>query len=357
MKTNIIAKSIEQSMSLKDEPLFINLTTEGFVIDGYLDKELTRARKILRGEDDGPSAQRQLNWLYTQDSETEVWQNRSSWVKSNPSLGIIKRWDYLDEQIDIARQSKVDRIFVLCKDFNIKMNGVESWLDIRDYTYDEKFDLENFRGVHCLGAVDLSETTDLTSAKILMMKKGDNTKYIYQHYWIPESKLEESNDIDAQAKYIDWAREGLITICPGSDIDLSLVGDWFYQLYTDYGIRLWKCGYDQRFSHDWICRMEQYGWQRTGNDATSHLILINQSPEVLSDAIKTCEGDFRHQLISYNQHEVDKWCLKNASLYFDKKGKCLLVKSKPTQRIDGAVSLVILYEMYRRYRTTFQQLL
>lgn len=90
MKENVIAKPIEQSMSLKDEPLFVNLTTEGFTEDGYLDEELVKARKIISGEDDGVSAIRTLPWLYTQDSEQEVWQNRKSWFKSNPSLGIVK---------------------------------------------------------------------------------------------------------------------------------------------------------------------------------------------------------------------------------------------------------------------------
>ena len=130
MKENIIGKSIEQSQSLKDNPKFINITTEGFVIGGYLDDELKKARAVINGEDDGISAQRLLPWLYTQDSEQEVWQDRRSWVKSNPTLGIVKRWDYLDEQVDIARTSKADRIFVLSKGLNIKQNNAEIWLNL-----------------------------------------------------------------------------------------------------------------------------------------------------------------------------------------------------------------------------------
>ena len=47
MKDNIIGKSIEQSQSLKDNPMFINITTEGFVVDGYLDDELRKGRKVI----------------------------------------------------------------------------------------------------------------------------------------------------------------------------------------------------------------------------------------------------------------------------------------------------------------------
>lgn len=359
MKENIIGKSIEQSQSLKDNPKFINITTEGFVIDGYLDDELKKARKVINKEDDGLAGERLLPWLYTQDSEQEVWNgNRENrlWMKSNPTLGMVKKWEYLEEQVDIAKSSKADRIFVLSKDFNIKQNGAESWLNLEDYNYEAVYDLEDFRGCICMGAVDLSETTDLTSAKILLMKKDDPTKYIYQHYFIPESKLEDSDDWNAGARYKEWAKDGLLTITEGNDIDLAVVADWFYKLYIEYNIKLWKCGYDQRFAKDWITRMDYYGWQRTGDD-DSDLIMILQNAQTLSNAIKLCEADLKHQLVNYNENAMDKWCFKNAGIKVDDKGQCLLIKQETAKRIDGAVCLTILYEMYRRYRTEFKQII
>lgn len=353
MKDNIIAKSIEQSQSLKDNPKFINITTEGFVVDGYLDDELKKARKIINGEDDGIAAARFLPWLYTQDSEQEIWQNRKSWVKSNPTLGIVKKWDYLDEQIDIAKQSKADRIFVLSKDFNIKQNAAESWLNLEDYNYKAVYDLEEFRGCVCLGAVDLAETTDLCNTKILLMKPNDKTKYIYSHYFIPVSKLEESDDKQAGAKYKEWATAGLITIHDDTEVILSKVADWFMNLYKEFNIKLWKCGYDQKFSKDWINRMELLGWTK----ANDELVLILQNAETLSSAMKLCETEFKQQLINFNQNEVDNWCLKNALISVDNKGKCLCVKNERAKRIDGAVTLIILYEVYRRYRTEFLQII
>lgn len=353
MKDNIIAKSVEQSQSLKDEPLFINLTTEGFVVDGYLDDELKKARKIIAGEDDGIMAERTLPWLYTQDSEQEVWQNRASWVKSNPTLGIVKKWSYLDEQIDLAKSSKGDRIFVLCKDFNIKQNSAQSWLNLEDYDYKAVYDLEEFRGCICLGAVDLSETTDLTCAKVLLMKPEDSTKYIHTMYFIPESKLDNSDDRNAGAKYHEWASAGLITITEGNDIDLSKVADWFYSLYKTYNIKLWKCGYDQKFAKDFLNRMEFYGWSK----ASGEMVMILQNALTLSNAIKLLEADLTHRLVNYNDNEVDKWCLKNACLKVDNLGQCLIIKSEPSKRIDGAVCNAILYEMYRQNRTEWRQMI
>ena len=350
MKTNVIIKSIEQSQSLKDNPKLIEITTDGFVVDGALDDELKTSRAIIHGEDDGASAERTLPWLYTQDSEQEIWADETSWYKSNPSLGTVKRWDYLREQIDKARKSKADRIFVLSKDFNIKQNAVQAWLNPEDFKYKAVFDVEDFRGALCLGAVDLSETTDMTSARILLMKPEDRTKYIYQHYWIPESKLSNADDKQAGAKYKDWAKDGLLTICEGNDIDLSLVADWFYSIYKDYGLRLYKCGYDVKFSKDFLRRMEEYGFETE---------IIIQNKITLSNAMKLVESDLKAQYINYNENEIDAWCLSNAAMEMDNTGNVQAVKiaGQPGKRIDGAVTLIIVYEMYRRYRSEFKTMI
>lgn len=350
MKDNVIIKSIEQSQSLKDNPKLIMITTEGFVNDGALDAELKTARAIINGEDDGISAERTLPWLYTQDSENEIWQDERTWEKSNPSLGTVKRWDYLREQIDKARKSKADRIFVLSKDFNFKQNSAQAWLNTEDYKYQAVYDIEQFRNCFCLGAVDLSETTDMTSAKILLMKKDDRTKYIYQHYWIPESKLENADDKTAGAKYKEWAKDGLLTICEGNDIDLSQVADWFYSLYKNYGLKLYKCGYDVKFSKDFLKRMDEYSFECE---------MIMQNKLTLSNAMKLCESDLKAQYVNYNENEIDAWCLGNAAMEIDNVGNVQAVKiaGQPGKRIDGAVTLIILYEVLRRYRSDFYKLL
>lgn len=356
MKDNEIAMACEQSQSLKDEPLFLNMTTEGMVVDGYLDNELKYARKIINGEidEDDADAITYLPWLYTQDSEQEVWQNRASWVKSNPTLiHGVKKWSYLDKQIAKAKQDKATKIFVLCKDFNIKQNAALSWLNMEDYDYKAVFDLEEFRGSNCIGAVDLSETTDLTCAKILLMRPEDNTKYIHTMYFIPESKLDNADDRNAGAKYMEWAKAGLLTITEGNDIDLSKVADWFYSLYKEYNIKLWKCGYDQKFAKDFLNRMDFYGWTK----ANDELEMVLQNAQTLSNAIKLLEADLTHQLVNYNDNDMDKWCLKNSCLKVNDLGQCLIIKNEPSRRIDGAVCKSILYEMYRRHRTEFKQVI
>ena len=352
MQANVIAKSIEQSQSLKENPKFIEITTEGFVLDGYLDSELKKARAIIFGEDDSVSASRFLPWLYTQDSEQEIFTNPASWQKSNPSLGIIKPVSYLEEQIDLAKKSKADRIFVLSKDFNVKQNSVESWLNVEDFSYSATFDLEEFRGSYCLGHVDLAETTDLCCAKALIIRPDDPMKYIVTMYFIPESKLDpENDDHNAGAHYKEWARAGYITVCDGNDIDLTMVADWFYKLFKYNGIKLYKCGYDQRFARDWLSQMESYGWTKQDD-----LEMVLQNAQTLNNALLLVEADLKARLINYAENPVDRWCFSNSCLKVNDLRQAIIVKADNSKKIDGSVALVSLYEMYRRYRSDMRKL-
>ena len=344
MKDNVIIKSIEQSQSLKPNPKLILITTEGFVNGGFLDEELVKARKILNGEDDSISAERYLPWLYTQDSEQEVWQDETSWMKSNPTLGTVKRYDYLREQVDAARRSKADRMFTLSKDFNFKVSNSEAWIMGEMLDYSRVYSLDEFKGSIALGGVDLAETTDMCSAKILMIKPDDGTKYIHQMYWIPESKLKMSDDKESGAKYEEWARDGLIRITEGNEVDVSLVADWFFELYKDHRIRTYKCGYDQRFAKEFLKRMDDYGFDCE---------MIYQNRFILSNPMRLVEADIRDQAIAFNDNPIDKWCLMNTSVQVWDTGHIMPIKIKgqAARRIDGTLSLIMAYEMLRRYKT------
>jgi phage terminase large subunit-like protein len=349
MKENVIVKSIEQSQSLKLNPKLILITTEGFVNDGFLDAELSRARAILNGELEDKASKRFLIWLYTQDSENEIWQGNEEnrlWQKSNPTLGKVKRYSYLEQQVDKAKSSKTERNFVLSKDFNLKVSNATAWLNSEDYNYESSFDLEEFRNALCFGAVDLAETTDLCSAKLLFMKPNDNKKYVHSMYWIPEKKLLRGNDDkSAGAKYKEWAKQGLIRICEGNYIDTSVIADWFYSMYTTYGFRPYMTGYDSKFANEFINRMDRYNFESE---------TIWQRPEVMSQSINMVEADLTDQLI-IGLNDIDKWCLSNASLKVDNKGFGILekIKGQVAKKIDGAVTLCILFEVFRRYKTEF----
>ena len=137
-----------------------------------------------------------------------------------------------------------------------------------------------------------------------------------------------------------------MTINPGNDNDLTLVADWFASLKTKYGIKIVKCGYDVKFSKDFINRMDEYGIETE---------VIQQSKEVMSTPMKLVEADLKSRLINYGNNPIDAWCFGNASMEVDNFGRVLCVKinGQPARRIDGAVTTIILYATYIRFRSEF----
>lgn len=347
METDDLAEACWRGMSSKDEPLFLNCTTQGFVQEKYLDKKIQYAKNVIDGIIDDPHF---MAFLYEQDNEQEIWQDESSWEKSNPSIRYgVKKIAKLRRDIEVAKADKGARIHMLCKDFNIKQNSAQGWLTESDYNYEQEIiDLEEWRGCYCLAAVDLAETTDLSNCKLLFQREGDNTKYIYSHYWLPESKLTDSNDKSAGAEYKEWAQQGFVTITEGTMTDNTIIADWLADLKKRYGIRILVCGYDQRFSKEFLNRMDEYGI------ATE---LIQQAASVMSTPMKWVEADFKKQAINYGKHPVDKWCFGNACIQVDNLGRVMCVKPKGihSKKIDGAVTLIILYATLQRFQSEFSK--
>lgn len=345
MKDNTPTMPIRQSVSTQDEPIYGEITTEGIVNDGYLDERLKEARKVLNGELDRPNW---LIWLYTQDNEAEIWQDEKSWYKSNPGIGVIKKWSYLRGMVEEAKESKKTRVFVLSKDFNIKQNNASAWLTPEIINNTNIFDKEEFRNCFAIGAVDLSKTGDLACARALLMKPNCSKKYMLQQYFIPQSKIDSLSEKERK-KYQEWIQKGYITVSPENENDFSLVTAWFLKLYKDYGIRFYKIGYDKWSAIYWVKEMEEYGFE---------CVRVNQEYGTMSEPMSLVENDLGSKLIIYNDHPIDKMCLENTALSFNAKFETMptKVQNKEDNKIDGAVTMIIAYRVYINNRTDFLEM-
>lgn len=349
-KTDEIFMACWESMSIKDEPLLITCTTEGFLNDMLLDKKTEYARGVLHDEIEDEHF---LPWLFTQDSEQEVFQDRWTWCKSNPSLIYgVKKWDFIEKNMIKAKHSKSSRVHMLCKDFNIKQNTAEAWLFESDYTYEQvPFTLEDFRGYYAFAGVDLSATTDLSAVTLLFMKPNDNRKYIFTKYFIPETKLDK--DKNAGANYKEWSEKGYVDVHEGNQIMLNKIAEWFKWLYDNYKIYIFKLGYDLRFATDFLSCMETYGYGYKKKGDTCEMIL--QSKFTMSTPMKHMEADLHSQLI-HGFNDMDRWCLSNVALEMDNREFIMPAKMKAKKRIDGAVSMIIAYAIFERYRTEYMNM-
>lgn len=349
----------KRSMSTQDDWLFFTTSTNGFLIDKYYDKQLEFANAWLNGEIED---KHYLPFLFEQDAESEVWAgDRNLWQKANPSLIYgVKKWRNIENDLVKAQLDRETRMHLLTKDFNIKASNAEAWLLHETYAYTQEVKkLDDFKGHFALGAVDLSDCGDLTVAKILIMRKGDETKYIFTQYFIPESKLD---DKDNGADYRKWSTtinpasgEPYIKVCKGNRIEQKAVADWLYSLSKKHNIRALCTGYDRWHSDVfllWMSKKEGYGMDT---------IAIDQRPKELSFAMKMVERDLQAKLINYGNNPVDQMCFANttAKMSYDR-GKDYIMPDKIggqySRKIDGTACLIILYatlykkEMeYKRY--------
>lgn len=344
MKDNSSIMPIRQALSTQDEPLYFEITTEGFTDSGYLDDRLKDARQVLKGELNRP---RWLIFLYTQDSEAEIWQDEKSWAKSNPDIGTIKKWSFLRQMVEEAKTNSATRAFVLAKDFNIKQAGGAAWLQDAEIINPATFDLEEFRGAYYIAGNDFAETTDLCASKLLLMKPGDPTVYFWSHYWIPRDKLKNSPD---DANYEQWERDGYLTIVDGGSVDSSLVADWQWSLYQDFGLIPYKSGYDNRFAKDYLRKYEEY----FGKD--SDAVNVPQDAKCLNNPMRRLESDLRHKLVNYNNRYGDFWCFRNTGIKTDNAERIQPCKLKTMHRIDGTAAAVDCYAVFEWYKSEFLQL-
>lgn len=328
IKDRNLYEVMKQSTSSRRQPLVVMITTAGTVRENIFDDIYNYANNVLDGTVKNESF---LPVLYELDNPTE-WTDLKTWSKANPGLGTIKQYKYLQEQVQRAKDDLSSKKGILCKDFNLRSNTEEKWLDFETVNNEETFDIEDLRGTYAIGGADLSSTTDLTCATVLVVR--DNKKYVLQQYFIPSDRLEEKIKED-KVPYDKWRERGLLTVCNGARIDYSEVTNWFYKLHTEYGITTTYVGYDPWGSQYWINEMQGIGFQ---------MIKVIQGAKTMSNPMKELQADLKEKRVNYNNNPILKWCLLNTAIEVDKNDNIRPIKGKKSrQRIDGAVSLIDSY--------------
>ena len=205
---------MRQSIAARTQPLIGMITTAGFVRDCIFDDIYDYACKVLDGtvEDD-----RFLAFIYELDDRSE-WVDFRMWEKANPGLGTIKSYEEVAANVERAKHDPNFLPTVLTKDFNIRETTADKWLTFEQANNEETFDIEELRDCYGVGGVDLSATTDLTYACILVMKPGSDKKYIIGQGFMPGDTIEQRSKED-KVPYDKWAQRGLITLCPGNKVD------------------------------------------------------------------------------------------------------------------------------------------
>lgn len=353
-KTDELPEACERSASVNDDYLYFIVSTNGFLNDMWFDKQLEYANAWLNDEIDDINY---VAFLFEQDAQEEIWSgDRDLWQKANPSLIYgVKKWSFIEKSIKKAQVDKESRLHLLTKDFNIKVGNSQVWLSLEEFWYEmPQFTLEDFRGSVCLGGVDLSDCGDLSVAEILLMKRGEDTKYIVPQFFIPESKLK---DKDNGAKYEEWAHTinpvtGMpyITVCKGNRINQKQIADWFLSLRQKYDIEPIMIGYDPALAdmfEFWCDKKTGYGF---------NIEKIWQNNKVMSYPMRTVERELADRNLNYGMNPVMKYCFNNTSAKIvNDKIMPEKIDGNYSRKIDGVVALIILYATLIKNEETFNQ--
>ena len=340
VKDRNLYEVMRQSQSARREPLLVMITTAGTVRECIFDDMYNHACEVADGV---ISDETFLPVLYELDKRDE-WTDPDAWAKANPSLGAIKKLDDLQIKVQRAKQNPVELSGVLCKEFNIRETVKTAWLSFDAINNTDTFDLETFRGAYCIGGVDLSITTDLTCTSLLFMRRGEDTKYIRQMYWLPADRLQERVQQD-KIPYDKWFERGLLRLCSGNSINYADVTAWFVETVQQYELFPAWVYYDSYSARYFVEEMQMQGFT---------MIRCIQGAKTLSLPMQMLGADLQAHKVNYNNNPILKWCLTNTGIQTDRNGNIVPVKNQsPRQRIDGTAALldcyVGLYEHYNEY--------
>lgn len=328
---------MKQSMSSRRQPLLIMITTAGTVRECIFDDKYEYACRVADGEIVDETF---FSVLYELDSREE-WIKPECWIKANPGLGTIKSLTTLASFVETAKNDPKELPGLLCKDFNIRENDSKAWLSFSEINNTDTFDIEYLYNSYAIGGCDLSATTDLTCATLLVRIKNDPIVYVLQHYFLPQSKIDRLDEKNTQeAPYKLWRDRGLLTVCEGSRVDYSQVTEWFVSMQQKYKIDPIYIGYDRALAGYWVEEMESNGF---------NMEKVAQGPFTWSQPMREMGAAFADKKVNYNNNPILKWCMSNTAVKKSGLNNIQPVKITEKRRIDGMVSLLNAWVVYVKY--------
>lgn len=333
IKNRDIYDLMKQSMSARRQPLLTCITTNGFVRNGIFDAQYEYACKILDGK---AKDDRFIAFIYELDDKDE-WDKEECWIKANPGLGTIKSIDFLRNCVKKAKEDPAFKATVMVKDFNMKENSATTWLRYDELNNESTFDAKELGFRYAIGGFDLAETTDLASAKAVMMRPDDGTIYVKSMYWLPSEKLNFKEGEDF-VPYQLWEQQGLLRVSNGGKVNPYDILEWFKELRDSEDIYIPWIGYDPWHVDASLLQAFE---NEFGKEA---MIKVRQGVQTLSFPMKSMKGDLIENKINYNNHPILKWCLSNMEIKTDINGNIQPIKGMDNRkRIDGGVALIIAY--------------
>jgi len=337
---------MSESMAHREQPLSIMISTAGYNKMGFFHRKLLYARQVMEGIIDDPS-------MFLMDfglPDDADWEDEKNWIKCNPALGYGVKMDYLRDKFNKALHSASDEVSFRTKHLCQWVDSAKTWISSKDWkaSHTKDFNEDDLIGRECYAGLDLSSTTDITSF-VLVFPWDDGTGYdVITRSFIPKDTARVRSKED-RVSYLDWAKEGHMTLTEGNIIDYE---DLYYHIMQDVAkFTILQIAFDRWNSTSLITKLMQEGVE---------CVAVGQGFKTISPAVKAVESLVLTKKLNHDNNPILAWAISNVALETDAAENYKLSKEKAIERIDPAVALcmaVIRAESFREAEIDWDSLI
>jgi phage terminase large subunit-like protein len=303
----------------------LSCSTAGYIEGSIYDEITKRSTRFLLGDS---KETKLLPFLYIID-DADKWDDIEELKKSNPNLGVSVSEEYLREEMAIAEQSLSKRAEFLTKYACIKQNSSLAWLDATtvERCFGDPLNLDDFRSSYCVAGIDLSQTTDLTAAVVVIEKNGE--LYIFAKFWLPNERIDDATARDG-LPYQLFIERGLLELSGDNFIDYKDCYNWLCGLVENYEILPLVTGYDRYSAQYLVQDLERYGF------VTSDVY----QGDNLWGVLQEIEGLMKDGKVHCGDNDLLKAHMLNSAIKMStERGRGRLIKLAPTLHIDGMAAM------------------
>ena len=321
-------------ISVRD-PLFMMLTTKGYVREGLFDTEYKNSCDIIDGVIDD---ERKFSLLYELDNPAD-WMNEDNWQQANPSIGTIMTYEALRTTVRTSLDKPQSLNAVKVKHFNLGGVSGDAYFELDAIDNTRTFDLKRFKGYDAIGGFDLSLTNDLTSFSTIFWDEKAKEYCVETMFWISSSFYQKCLQDPRMANtWRLWVEQGYIRIAGVDSIDHKAIVKYVCGMVEKYRIRYRYIYYDAYAARYLVTDLNNEGFKE--GDC---LIRCQQGSKTLSVPFQRLDAELRAKRVNYKNNPVVKWCLTNVAVEEDTRNKNLLpckAGYNNMRKIDGFATML-----------------
>ena len=309
------------------QPLWFFLTTAGTDRNSICWEVHQKALDILERRKNDP---RFYPVLFGLPDEAD-WTSEENWYRANPSLDHTITIDKVRDAFRKAQETPADENQFRQLRLNQWVKQSVRWMPMDKW--DEcggVVDPYALEGRACYAGLDLSSTSDLTALVLVFPPTSEDEPYIaLPFFWLPEETLSLRVRRD-HVPYDQWAKRGYIQTTEGNVVHYGFIERFICQLGERYNIR--------EIAHDrWNATM----MVQTLEDDGFTMVPFGQGFKDMSPPTKELMRIVLEHKLCHGGHPVLRWNMDNAFVRTDPAGNLKLDKEKSTEKVDGAVALVM----------------